>query len=131
MKCRLCYLTPNIKLLILIKASFFIGPYSESTLLFNVTPAAPALLLRLGNLPALSFICHCSLPSKIGSRGEWEGKSLADETDWLYLNQLQILNKVTQNYFLFLPFFFFFTGAIKVKIANKRRDVNEICLTVF
>lgn len=127
MTCCLCYLIPNIKLLIPIIAFFFICPCSESTLLPHVTPTAPALLLRLENSPALSFIYHCSQPNKIGSRGEWEGESLGDETGWLYLNQQQTLKSYTELVFSRSSL----TRVIRVNTVKKGWGVGEICLSVF
>lgn len=105
MTCCLCYLTPNIKLLIPIIVFFFfffICPCSENTLLPHITLVAPTLLLRLENSPSLCFIYHCSPPNKIGSRGEWEGESLGDKTGRLYLNQQQTLKSYTELVFLAL-----------------------------
>lgn len=57
----LCYLAPNIKLVVPVAAPLFCSSarvLRAGYVLLPVTPAAPTLLLRLENLPALSFIYH-------------------------------------------------------------------------
>lgn len=68
----LCYLAPDIKLLVPIAAALFFSSaraLRAGYVLLPVTPTAPTLLLRLENLPALSFIYHNPY-KRAGSWGE-------------------------------------------------------------